>query len=215
MKLFLTSAGLPPETTPYFLELLEKDPKGIKLCFIPTASDLEEDKNYVEKDRKRLFELGFDIMEVDIKKEDENSLKEKFKDVEIVYVEGGNTFYLLKYIRESGFLNALKPFLEKGGIYVGVSAGSYISCPTIEAANWKYADRNIVGLKDLTALNLVPFLIIAHFEEKYRSIIEKAASQTKYPIIAINDEQAVLVKDNDTKIVGSGEKIVFNTTNRF
>ena len=215
MKLFLTSAGLPPETTPYFLELLGKDSEGAKLCFIPTASDPEEDKDYVEKDKKRLSELGFDIMEVDIKKENEDSLKEKFKDVEIVYVEGGNTFYLLKYIRESGFLKALKPFLEKGGVYVGVSAGSYIPCPTIEAAGWKHADKNIVGLKDLTALNLVPFLITAHFEEKHRSIIEKAASQTKYPIIAINNEQAVLVKDNDTKIVGSGEKIVFNTPNRF
>lgn len=210
MKLFLTSSGLPPETTPYFLELLGKDPKGLKLCFVFTASNLEKNKWYVDKDKKRLSELGFKVIEIDIKNENEDSLKEKFKDADVIYVEGGNTFYLLKYVRESGFSNALKPFLGRGGIYVGVSAGSYITCPTIKAAIWRQADKNIENLKDLTALNLIPFLITAHFEESQRPIIEKAASQTKYPIIAINDKQAILVDNNKREIVGEGKENVFN-----
>ncbi len=215
MKLFLTSAGLVPEITEEFLKLLEKKAEETELCFITTASNPEKDKWYVEKDRKRLLELGFRITEMDLEQENENSLKNKLEKFDVIYVEGGNTFYLLKHIRECGFNKAIKSFLSRGGVYVGVSAGSYIASPTIDAATWKHTDKNITNLKDLRALNLVPFLITAHFEEKHRSIIEKAASQTKYPIIALNDKQAILVKNEDIKIIGEGEKIVFNTSNRF
>ena len=71
-------------------------------------------------------------------------------------------------------------------------------------------DISYIGLKDLTALNLVPFLITAHFEEKYRLIVEKAAKRTDYPIVALYEGQAVLVIDNKTKVVGKSKKEFFN-----
>src|SRR3989344_2366626 len=103
MKLFLTSAGLPPETTDEFLKLLGKEPEKTRVCFITTASHPEENKWYVEKDRERLSELCFKVTELDLKDENENSLDAKLKDFDVIFVEGGNTFYLLKYVRESGF----------------------------------------------------------------------------------------------------------------
>ena len=75
--------------------------------------------------------------------------------------------------------------------------------------------QTTIGLKDLRGLNLVPFLITAHFENKYRKIIKQAARTTKYPIIALTDKQAVLVKDREAKIIGIGKKNIFNTSNRF
>lgn len=54
MKYLLTSAGLPPEVSPTLLKILTKPPSESKVCFIPTAADPEEDKWFVEKDRKRL-----------------------------------------------------------------------------------------------------------------------------------------------------------------
>ena len=147
MKLFLTSSGLPPETTEAFLGLLDKDPKEATICFIATAADPYDDKWFVEKDRQRLRELGFKITEIDLKQENEESLTDKLGLVDVVFVEGGNTFYLMKYIRESGFEQAVKRFLKNGGIYLGVSAGSYVACPDIFPAQWKHAeDENTVGL---------------------------------------------------------------------
>ena len=32
----------------------------------------------------------------------------------IIYVDGGNTFYLQKYIIQTSFWNAVQPFLDKG-----------------------------------------------------------------------------------------------------
>ena len=104
----------------------------------------------------------------------------------------------------------LPDFLRRGGLYVGVSAGSYITCPTIEAATWKHQDRNKVGITDFTTLYLVSFLITAHFEEKYRAVVDQAAKTTRYPIVALSDKQAILVQDGKIKVIGEGKKVYWN-----
>ena len=113
-RLFLTSAGLPPETSEEFLGMLNKNPKDTKVCFITAIAGPYKDKWYVNRDLDRLKELGFEITEVDLKQENENSLNKKLAEFDVVFVEGGNTFYLLKYVRESGFDKILLKFLEKG-----------------------------------------------------------------------------------------------------
>jgi len=166
---------------------------------------------WMEKDRQLLRDCGIKhIEDVDFKDKTQKDLERFLSDKNIIFVNGGNTFYLLKWARESGFDKVLSNFLRKGGLYVGVSAGSYIACPTIEAATWKHQDRNRVGITDFTALNLVPFLITAHFEEKYRAIVDQTAKGTKYPIVALSDTQAVLVQNGKIKVVGEGKKEYWN-----
>jgi dipeptidase E len=211
MKLFLTSAGLVPEVAQEFLALLGKKPEDARMVFIPTAANPELDRWYLNKDKINIAQLGIiAINEVDIEKESKVSLAQKLSGADIIYVEGGNTFYLLKYVRESGFKELVKEFLDRGGVYVGVSAGSMIAGPNIETANWKHADRNVVGLQDLTAMNLVPFAIAPHIDETNIEATKEEAAKAGYPVIALSDKQAVLVAGDKTRIVGSGEKMVFN-----
>lgn len=210
MKLFLTSAGLPPETTEGFLNLLDKKPEKARVFFISTASYSEHpkgDAEYVKKDKQRLHELGFSIVEdVDLRNENEQSLRSKLENFDVIFVEGGNTFYLLKYAKESGFDKALKPFLERGGIYLGVSAGSYITAPDISPAQWKHADdQNIVGLKDLNGLGLIDFYLSPHYIPGHEKIINKNKGKVSRPIIALTDKQAILIKDGEIEFVGPGE----------
>ncbi len=206
MKLFLTSAGLPPEITKDFLNLLSKEPEESMVCFITTASQPEEDKSYVEKDRKRLLELDFKITEMDLKAENENSLRNKLTNFDVIFVEGGNTFYLMKYIRESGFDKILKGFSNRDTIYVGVSAGSYVAGPDISPAQWKHAeDKNIVGLKDFRGMGLVDFIISPHYKAEHESVIKENKDKVPYPIIALTDSQAVLIEDGNIKFIGPGE----------
>lgn len=129
---------------------------------------------------------------------------------DIILVNGGNTFYLLKYVKESGFDDVIRQLFNQGKIYIGISAGSYIVCPTIEQAHWRHQDRNDWNVTDLTGLNLVPFLISAHFNESVRSEVEEGAKLTKYPVVALSDTQAILVKENEVKIVGEGEQETYN-----
>ncbi|MBI4226019.1 Type 1 glutamine amidotransferase-like domain-containing protein [Candidatus Roizmanbacteria bacterium] len=209
-RLFLTSAGIVKEIRKEFLQLLGKDPKKSVVYFIATAADPQKDRGFVEADRKKLRKIGLIIKELDLKRENKNTLYKKLSACDVIYIGGGNTFYLLNWIRKSGFNEIIYDLLNKGKTYVGASAGSYIVCPTIEQATWKHQDRNRWGVKDLKALNLVPFLISAHFEEKYRHIIEKAVKTAKYPIIALNDNQVVLVEGEKWRIAGKGKKVTFN-----
>jgi len=210
MKLFLTSAGLPPETTEAFLELLNKKPKETTVCIITTASFAnhpEEEAPYVKADKERLIELGFKtIIEIDLRKENKESLKEKMEAFDVIFVEGGNTFYLLKYVRESGFDKVIRLFLNNGGVYVGISAGSIIACKDVSPAGWSQDwDENIVGLKDLKGLGLVDFIIMPHYVPEHEAIINENKNKVFHPIFALTDSQAILIENGNIKFIGPGE----------
>lgn len=210
-KMFLTSGGLPPETREKFLTLLDKKPVETKVAFIPTAAYPEVNREYLQTSLNELNEMGItQIQEINLQEENADSLLSKLSQVDVIYVNGGNTFYLLYWMRKSGFGKIIKKLLFSGKIYVGVSAGSYVACPTIVQAMWKRQDRNLIGLKDFTALNLVPFIIFAHYEDKYLNALKKEEPQSAFPVIALNDKQAVLRSKGDYYLVGEGERLVFN-----
>jgi len=203
--LLLTSAGM--NVKEEILKILPKPANKIKLAHIITASKVEKDTSYLEKDKQKMIDVGFQVEDIDIEGKNEGELRKLLSDKDIIYVQGGNTFYLLKFVKESGFDKIVKELVENGIIYIGVSAGSYIACPTIEMAIWKHQDKNRVGLTDLTALNLVPFLLFVHFEPKYTAVLKEAIANSKYPVRILTDEQVILVKDKETKLVGKGEEV--------
>ncbi len=212
-KLFLTSAGLPPETAPFFSELFDRDPQELKLAMIPTAGYPEIDKILLNEAREGLGKSGFQIEVIDLKVEDPNIVKSRLEKVDIINVGGGNTFFLLYWVRKSGLDKYLKELIDQGKIYMGVSAGSIIMGPNIELSGWKKEwDENVVNLKDPTGLNLVPFAVSPHFIEEDLFFLREKSKTVDYPIIAINDTQAVMVVGNKYKIVGKGKEIIFNSS---
>lgn len=211
MKLLLTSGGLSYEIKNDFIKLLPQKPEYCRVVFIPTAANPEEDRWYLNKSKLRFAELGINMVsDVDIENETKDTLAPKLANADIIYVEGGNTFYLLKYVRASGFDSLVKDFLERGGVYVGSSAGSIIAGPTIETSNWKYADKNDVGLKELGGMELVPFAIAPHIDETNINETKAEAAKVGYAVAALNDHQAVVVDDARIEVVGAGDIIVFN-----
>lgn len=206
--ILLTSAGM--DVKEEILKILPKPAKEIKLAHIITAKNprLEENPEYIIKDKQAMKEIGFDVEDIDIKGKTEKELRKILAGKDIIYVQGGNTFYLLKYVKESGFDRVVKELINQGVIYVGVSAGSMICGPTIETANWKNVDNNEVGLKDLTAMALVPFNLFVHYSPEYTRTIEEELPKSKYPLHILNDNQALLVKDGKVELVGEGKETV-------
>lgn len=208
MKLLLTSAGMNMKDE--LAKILPKPANQLKLAHIITATKTESNTSYAKRDKQRMIDLGFDVEDIDIEGKNEENLRLLLQGIDIVSVQGGNTFYLLKQMRLSGFDKVVKDFINQGKIYIGVSAGSYIACPTIEQSTWKKKASGNFGLTDLTALHLVPFLIFAHFKEEMRGLVEKGVASTKYPLVALSDTQAVLVEDGKWKVVGEGKREFFN-----
>lgn len=209
-KLFLTSAGLPPETAPDFAKLLDKEPQDLKLAMIPTAGYPEIDPVCLKEAKEGLGKSGFQIEVIDLKVEDPKIIKKKLEEKDIINVGGGNTFFLLYWVRKCGLDKYLGELLDQGKIYLGVSAGSILVGPNIAISGWrKDWDKNVVNLKDLSGLNLVPFAVSPHYARADKTLLEEKSKKVDYPIIAVNDTQAVMVIGENYQIVGKGEKLVF------
>lgn len=212
MTLLLTSNGIQKGLKDTFLSLLPKPPKNISVSYIITAAFGEEGNKswlYIAKQQLESFGIS-NIEDLDMRGKNKDYLYSILSTKDIILVNGGNTFYLLKYIKESGFDTVIKELINQGKLYIGVSAGSYVTCPTIEHAHWKPQDRNDFGITDLKGLNLTSFLITAHFTEEARRVVEEEVKTTKYPVVALYDNQAILIKEHSVKVIGEGKREFYN-----
>lgn len=212
MKLLLTSAGWEKNNTiaKEFIKLVGKKPDKIRIFFVITPLKYPKKNKYIKRLFKKLKVVNIPEKNITFFKLDKKVRQDDLKDIDVIFVFGGNTFDYLDRIRKTGLDKLIKAFVKKGGVYLGLSAGSYVVCPSIEHAGWKHADNNTIGLKNLKGLNLVSFLITAHFEKKLRPIIEQSAKNTKQQVIALTDEQAVLINGRSMEIIGKGKKNIFN-----
>ncbi len=207
MKLLLASNG--HFAINKIKDLIKKPANQIKIAWVITASKggvLSDE--YLKRHEKQMTELGYDFTRLDIESYSPEKLKEILQDKDVLYIEGGNVFYLLKAVRQTKFDQLIKEFIAQGGLYVGSSAGAYIMCPTIEMGAWKHQDRPRYGLEDLNGLNYVPFLLTAHYEPAYETIIREKLSSLKYPLRILKDEQGILVEGKDIKFIGEGKEEV-------
>ena len=78
-----------------------------------------------------------------------------------LFMGGGNTYALLKRLRASGLLGAIRDRVAAGMPYMGASAGSNVAGPNILTTN----DWNVVALDRFDALGLVAFNINPHYKE--------------------------------------------------
>jgi dipeptidase E len=207
-KLLLTSDGLSNKRIKKeFLRLVPKDASDAKVLLIVTAGkNSKKSKKYMKETKGELAHIGIlekNMKTLDIDGKKNYSIDKKF---DVIYVCGGNTFFLLKKVRESGFGKAVKKFLSGNKLYVGVSAGSYIACPTIDMAAWKNIDTNFVGLKDLTAIKLVNFMVTAHYAKIYEKAVKAGASKSKYKVRLLKDGQALSIAGNKVRLVGIGKE---------
>lgn len=195
-KIVLTSCGIIERNLKQeFYKLLNKEIENIKVLYITTAIDGEDDSDtsWIAEEFKTILDLG-------IKKE---NIKEYKMDHEIdlslydmIYMMGGNTFYLLKKIRDTKFDIKLNEAINNGIVYVGSSAGSIILGNTIELA-LPY-DKNEVNLADFKGLKLIDGIIVPHANRKQEFIAEKR-EKYKDKIYAINDEHGVIYNNNEIK----------------
>lgn len=206
MKLFLTSEGLQKNLVNDFKKLVGTK-KKIKVAFIPTAAHGEKgDKSWLEKDKKNIKSTGTDVFEVDLDKLSGTKLQSELGKADIIWVNGGNTFYLLDRVRKTGFDKMIKPLL-KTRIYVGVSAGSIITGPSIEICATKIIkDENKIGLKNLTGLSLVDFVVLPHVGDysvtPHPELIPEFEKKVDYSVIPLSNRQAVIFIDGKKKVIG-------------
>ena len=111
MKILLTSNG--SFFYENFKDIFNIPIEDAKLACVTTAHKGTESREYIDKHFKKLEKLGFNFTEIDIDGKNKEELEILLKDFNFIYVSGGDLFYLLKSIKESGFDKVIKKFLKE------------------------------------------------------------------------------------------------------
>jgi dipeptidase E len=205
-KLVLYSGGQSPTNKVLHNALVNLGRKKAKsMTYIPYSH--ENGEYFYKRIKKRYRQFGirkFNYFAVDsdfLRKEMNEALKS-----DIIYLAGGNTFYFLKHLRESGFLPRLQKFIRGGGIVAGLSAGAIILTPNIYMAAYPKhdCDVNEVRLKNLHSIGAVDFEFFPHYvpsAKTHRSMI-RYSRQTERMIVACPDGSGVVVHDTEVRFVG-------------
>lgn len=213
MKLLLTSGGLRnPTIIKAFLDLAPKPANELKVAFIPTAQNVKPgNKDWVINQLISLKELNVKQVDiVDISAIPKNMWLPRLEDSDVIFVNGGDTTYLMKCFNDSGLTSEIERLL-KDRVYVGVSAGSYIVTPDLRF-NTDDVDEVLPGL------NFVDFGLQVHMNSpKYPEFKDEAAITKRvkgmncpYEVYALDDQMAIKVDGDQVELVGEGKYLKFN-----
>ena len=159
-----------------------------KVLYITTASDGEKgDKSWMDKEYKTILDLGINEDNITEYKIGNNI---DIMAYDIIYMMGGNTFYLLDMIRKNNFDNEIRDFINAGKIYIGSSAGSEILGNSIDMAIG-YDDNN-VNMTDFTGLKIIDGLIIPHCNKK-TDFINNLKDKTNRKLYLLYDGDGVII----------------------
>ena len=153
-----------------------------------------------------LVERKFPVKPINLEQIQHEELKNYLEASKIVVVGGGNTYYLLYHVLESGFAEMLPSFLDKGLVYIGSSAGSCVCSPHIGYIKTQDDPSQAPELTDYRGLNLInveiyPHCIESYYEEAYTPEYLFSSLRSPAKKIFLRDHQALLVKDDMYKIV--------------
>lgn len=202
MKLFLTS--LASTTLDLVLPLLPDNPRNLKLAFIATAADpyTGESMPWLDADREKLTSMGFTVTNYDLKGKDETTLRSELSEFQVIFVSGGNVYYLLNEARKSGFDIVIKELIKHGTIYIGASAGSVLLCSTIDHVRLIEHPEVVPELTDYKGLGIVQELIVPHYgKEKYADRIKQIIDVWENKILLLKDDQVLVVNDDNIEVL--------------
>lgn len=173
-----------------------------KVLFVETSGETHQGKRrWIDEAIEKMQQLGFELKNYTITDKTESEIKSAIKNVDIVYVAGGNSAYLLNKSQENNFAKVVKEFIDKGGIYIGQSAGSIVAGPSMKPLYKPKHNEWFQKLSSFDGYGLVDFVIVPHFgrEDEKEEFFRHRADQMytdKYKIILLTDKQYIRVQED-------------------
>ncbi len=184
-----------------------------KVLFIPYAGvglDIESiEKSYdaYEKKVQAVYkEIGYDIYSI----HKESDPVKAVENAEAIAVGGGNTFYLVYMMHKLGIMQPVRKKVLNGMHYMGWSAGSNVTCPTLRTTN----DMPIYEPESFDCLDLIPFQINPHYvdanpeghggETRQQRIEEFLTVNRDITVAGLRESSFLLVEDK--KIILGGKR---------
>ena len=138
------------------------------------------------------------------------------QNAEAIFTSGGNTFRLLKALYDRDLLDPIRDAVRnRGVVYIGTSAGTNITAPTIKTTN----DMPIVYPPSFDALGFVPFQINPHYLDPDPNSTHKGETreerlreyliENEPPVVALREGSTLLVEDGTVTLLGTQTARVF------
>jgi dipeptidase E len=129
---------------------------------------------------------------------------------EAIFTSGGNTFRLIKALHERQLLQPIRDRVRNDGIpYIGSSAGTNITAPTIKTTN----DMPIVYPPSFEALAFLPFQLNPHYLDPDPSSTHKGETreerlleflqENETPVLGLREGSTLLVEDDKVTLLGA------------
>lgn len=185
--------------------------KHIKALFIPFAAVTFSYDDYELKVRDRFREVGHDIISIHHYPDPVNAVQK----ASAIVVGGGNTWMLLKLLRDHRLIEPVREKILAGTPYIGWSAGSNVACPTIRTTN----DMPVAEPSSFKAFNLIPFQINPHYldanpaghagETREQRIEEFIEVNPGIWVAGLREGTMFLIEDRDISLIGPRNARIF------
>lgn len=188
-----------------FEDFAEQNIRTKEVLFIQTAANVEEYRDYVDEAKEAFSKMGFTLEILDVSKASEAEAKAKIGAAQVLYVSGGNTFYLLRELKKKDLVTLIADRVRSGKlVYVGESAGAMIAAPSVEYVA-VMDDAGNYGAAAQTGLDLVKFYPVVHYGEE--PFVQSAAEILKayggkLKLVSINNAEAIAVHGDKFEILG-------------
>ena len=215
MRLLLCGGGFGNKTKIANKKLNEIINHNKPLLYVPLAMDEKEHPydDCLEWVKGELSDV--DVPSVEMVKSFNDLANKNYEDYCAIFIGGGNTYKLLKGIKESGAYKKIENYINNDGIVYGSSAGAIIFGYDIDSC--LAMDDNEVKLKDTKGFNaLKGKSIFAHYTNEYTK--ETHEDYKKYlikyslsneTVIAIPEEDTIYVDNDKASIIGTNEYYIF------
>lgn len=214
MKVLLTSIGF---TTPDIIDaavgLTGKAQAEVKIAVLNEAhSVVPGDKHWLIGELGQLadaFTGEVDLVNIQALAKEE--WLPRITDADMIYVPGGHTDYLMRTFEKTGFAAEL-PKLLASKVYVGSSAGGMILGRRATESVYRSVYGEEPGYGVVRYMDILPFHLMPHLDSDFfvtcrQGTILAASQEQSAPVIALRDNQALIVTRDNLQPVG-GELFV-------
>ena len=182
-----------------------------EVLFIPYAGVTVAWDDYEAKVKSRFEEIGIKVKSI----HHEKNPVEAVINAQAIVVGGGNTFNLLKTVQDNGLIKPIQDKVIAGTPYIGWSAGSNLTCPTICTTN----DMPIVEPMSFKAFNIIPFQINPHYldahpdghagETREQRIEEYLAANKGMFVAGLRESCMLKLENNKLELIGPRPMRIF------
>ena len=216
MKLLLNGGGNTKELALPMSIVNEIMDHNKKILYVPLAMD-EIDFSY--DDCYKWFQkqvINVDVKGIDMPRSFEQFASLDFNNYSAIFIGGGNTYKLLKGIKDNGIFEKINDYLNNDGIVIGCSAGAIIFGYDINSC--LAMDRNDVNLIDTKGFDKINGKsIFAHYTNSKTEEIHKKYtdylieySTTNEIVIALPEEDTIFIDNDKITIIGDRPYYEFN-----